>query len=70
MIGGKKLGRPSSTEKRERLEVISFKADAETREAIEQIELWIGGGNLRGKRSLAIRRAVLELRDRISRPSK
>lgn len=68
MIGSKKIGRPSSTERREPLTLINFKADAETIEAIEQLEQAIGGGHVRGKRSLAIRRAVLEARDRILRP--
>lgn len=69
MTGQKKIGRPSSTEteEREKLTLVSFKVDAETLAAITQLEEAIGGGHVRGKRSLAIRKAVLEARERLSR---
>lgn len=60
-----KLGKPKKGEVREELVKISFKGDASTVGDLEFIESSMKDVSQRGRRSIAIRRAIRELRERL-----
>jgi hypothetical protein len=59
--GRKRLGRPANDEAREDLHSVTFKADAETREAIEVLKAAVVAEGVHGPgaASTAIRRALI-----------
>lgn len=59
----KRPGRPPRHEPREALQLIGFKADAEVVSALQELERALPGAI--GRRSQAIRKAILEARDRL-----
>jgi len=64
----KKRGRPVAHEDREKLQLVAFKADAEVMDALAELERAIStAGMVVGRRSQAIRSAILEARDRLRR---
>jgi hypothetical protein len=60
-----KLGPPKKGEVREELVKITFKADSATVDDLAFIELHIKDVSQRGRRSVAIRRALRELREKL-----
>lgn len=65
-------GRPAKTDKVESTKMMSFRADKETEEAIVELTAAVAGEGLAAgrRRSIAIRRALLEARDRLRQGSK
>lgn len=65
-------GRPAKTDKVESTKMMSFRADKETEEAVVELTAAVAGEGLASgrRRSIAIRRALLEARDRLRQGSK
>ena len=59
------------TDAGKRLRMISFRVDDEVLGALEELEAAVGSSVVsKSKRSIAIRKALLEARDRLSRSAK
>lgn len=62
----KKRGRPHAHEDREALQLVAFKADSEVMAALGELERAVAApGAAHGRRSQAIRKAILDSRDRL-----
>jgi hypothetical protein len=57
--GKKKLGRPYADDRDGEMARITFRVDAETKAALEKLEK-AEGPNIRGRRSIVLRKLILE----------